>query len=47
MLKDGREVVVKILRPGVRAQIEEDMRILQAFAAVSRLTVPSLHSASS
>jgi ubiquinone biosynthesis protein len=43
MLKDGREVVVKILRPGVRAQIEEDMRILLAFAAVSRLTVPSLH----
>ncbi|HSG66118.1 MAG TPA: AarF/UbiB family protein, partial [Gammaproteobacteria bacterium] len=31
-LKDGREVVVKVVRPGIRAQIERDIAVLYALA---------------
>ncbi|ACG80136.1 conserved hypothetical protein (plasmid) [Phenylobacterium zucineum HLK1] len=41
-LHDGREVIVKILRPDVRAQIDRDMRILVAVAAVASATIPFL-----
>ena len=34
-LHDGREVVVKVLRPNVRAQIEADIELLRALAAVA------------
>jgi ubiquinone biosynthesis protein len=32
-LHDGREVVVKVLRPGIRAQIEADINLLRTLAA--------------
>lgn len=41
-LHDGRAVIVKILRPGVRAQIDRDMRILVRVAAVATATIPLL-----
>jgi ubiquinone biosynthesis protein len=31
-LKDGREVVIKVLRPGIEKQIESDLRVLRALA---------------
>ncbi len=34
-LKDGAEVVVKILRPGMRAVIERDLEVLEALAALA------------
>jgi ubiquinone biosynthesis protein len=34
-LPDGREVVVKILRPGVRAQIRRDLEILYSLASLA------------
>ena len=39
-LKDGREVVIKVLRPGIEKQIEGDLRVLRALAAIAdkRLT---------
>jgi ubiquinone biosynthesis protein len=33
-LRDGREVVVKVQRPGIREQIVEDMEVLRELAAV-------------
>jgi ubiquinone biosynthesis protein len=41
-LLDGREVVVKVLRPGVRAQIDQDMRILVVLAAGATAIIPAL-----
>jgi ubiquinone biosynthesis protein len=41
-LHDGREVVVKILRPNVRATIDQDMRILLALTVVGSALVPFL-----
>lgn len=39
-LHDGREVVIKVLRPGIEKQIQGDLRVLRALAAVAdkRLT---------
>ena len=34
-LKDGREVVVKVLRPGIRARIERDVAVLYALAELA------------
>ncbi len=34
-LKDGREVVIKVLRPGIEQQIEGDLRVLRALAAIA------------
>lgn len=39
---DGREVVVKVLRPGVVLQVERDMRILAAVVAVLARLLPFL-----
>jgi ubiquinone biosynthesis protein len=41
-LLDGREVVVKVLRPNVRAQIDQDMRILILVAGIAAALVPAL-----
>lgn len=41
-LHDGREVIVKILRPGVRMQIDRDMRILVGLAAIATAIIPVL-----
>ncbi len=35
VLRDGREVVVKILRPGMRALIERDLEVLEALAELA------------
>ncbi|HEV2284519.1 MAG TPA: ubiquinone biosynthesis regulatory protein kinase UbiB, partial [Steroidobacteraceae bacterium] len=35
-LTDGREVVVKVLRPGMRAEIERDLEVLEALAALAQ-----------
>ena len=35
-LKDGREVVVKVLRPGVRADIERDLEVMHVLARFAR-----------
>ncbi len=35
-LPDGREVVVKVLRPGMRAVIERDLEVLHALAALAQ-----------
>jgi ubiquinone biosynthesis protein len=42
VLHDGREVAVKILRPGVRKSIDQDMRILVTLMAVGSAVVPAL-----
>jgi len=34
--KDGREVVVKVLRPGMRAQIGRDLEVMQAMAVMAQ-----------
>ncbi|MDH3399772.1 MAG: ubiquinone biosynthesis regulatory protein kinase UbiB [Chromatiales bacterium] len=34
-LKDGREVIVKVLRPGVKKRIERDMAVLYAMAGLA------------
>ncbi len=34
-LRDGREVVVKVLRPGMQEQIERDLEVLHALAALA------------
>ncbi|MBV2209682.1 MAG: ubiquinone biosynthesis regulatory protein kinase UbiB [Thermomonas sp.] len=39
-LHDGREVVVKVLRPGIERQIEADMALLKAVAALVERTHP-------
>ncbi|HEX9472858.1 MAG TPA: ubiquinone biosynthesis regulatory protein kinase UbiB [Steroidobacteraceae bacterium] len=33
---DGREVIVKVLRPGMRAQIERDLEVMHALAALAQ-----------
>ena len=40
VLKDGREAAVKILRPGVRARIRRDLRLMQTFAAAVEALFP-------
>ena len=39
-LKDGREVVVKVLRPGMRAVIRRDLEVLYALAALAVRYIP-------
>ncbi len=39
-LKDGREVVVKVLRPGMRAVIRRDLEVLYALAALALRYIP-------
>jgi ubiquinone biosynthesis protein len=34
-LKDGREVIVKIVRPGIREKIERDLAVMYAFAELA------------
>ena len=41
-LPDGREVVVKILRPGVAAQIRQDMALLRDLTAWLEARIPQL-----
>jgi ubiquinone biosynthesis protein len=41
-LHDGRTVIVKVQRPGIRAQIDQDMRILAAVLRVTLVFVPRL-----
>src|ERR1700704_2844161 len=33
---DGREVIVKVLRPGMRAQIDRDLEVMHALAAMAQ-----------
>ena len=40
-LLDGRDVIVKVRRPGIRAQIDRDMRLLIAVLRVGGLIVPA------
>ncbi|GAA4857682.1 ubiquinone biosynthesis regulatory protein kinase UbiB [Luteimonas vadosa] len=40
-LADGREVVVKVLRPGVEAQVAEDVSLLSSIAALVDRTHPA------
>ena len=40
-LHGGREVVVKVLRPGIRAQIAEDIALLSSVAAIVERTHPN------
>ncbi len=35
-LKDGQEVVIKVLRPGIRAKIQRDVELLRALARMAR-----------
>jgi ubiquinone biosynthesis protein len=35
-LKDGQEVVIKVLRPGMRARIERDLEVLYALAGLAQ-----------
>ena len=37
---DGREVAVKILRPGIARRIRRDLRLLRAFAALAQWLLP-------
>ena len=41
-LRDGREVVVKVRRPGIRSQIDRDMRLLVAVLRGLGIFVPAL-----
>jgi ubiquinone biosynthesis protein len=41
-LRDGREVVVKVQRPGLRTQIEADLSIIRLFAQLLAQQVPEL-----
>jgi ubiquinone biosynthesis protein len=41
-LKDGREVIVKIRRPGIEDTIEADLRLLERLAHVAENQVPAL-----
>ena len=41
-LRDGREVIVKVRRPGIRSQIDRDMRLLVAVLRSLGLVVPAL-----
>ncbi|MEM9304971.1 MAG: ubiquinone biosynthesis regulatory protein kinase UbiB [Pseudomonadota bacterium] len=42
-LKDGRQVVLKVLRPGIRETIEEDVGLIQLIAKLARRYHPSGH----
>src|SRR5512138_340941 len=42
-LKDGKEVVVKVVRPGIRALIERDLEVLYAFAELANSYWPDAH----
>jgi len=42
-LKDGKEVVVKVVRPGIRAQIERDIEVLYALAELANRYWPDAH----
>ncbi|NIM50491.1 MAG: hypothetical protein GTN69_08555 [Armatimonadetes bacterium] len=44
VLPDGREVTVKVLRPGVRRQVEIDLQVLGDIAVLLHRRVPSLRS---
>lgn len=41
-LKDGREVIIKIRRPGIERQVDADMRILRRLARLAQRKVPSV-----
>ena len=41
-LHGGREVVVKVLRPGIRAQIADDIALLSSVAAICRPSVNTI-----
>jgi len=41
-LKDGTKVIVKIQRPGIRAKIESDMRLLTYLTSLAETHVPEL-----
>ena len=40
VLHDGREAAVKILRPGARARIQRDLRLMRTFAAAVEALLP-------
>lgn len=42
LLFDGRRVVVKVRRPGIRAEVERDLRLLRAALRTTVLLVPTL-----
>lgn len=42
VLPDGREVVVKVCRPGIAAQVDRDMRLLRRLARVAQSIVPGV-----
>jgi ubiquinone biosynthesis protein len=42
VLKDGREVALKIRRPGIRRRVEEDLAVMRVVAAQVRQAVPEL-----
>ncbi|MEZ5495244.1 MAG: ubiquinone biosynthesis regulatory protein kinase UbiB [Gammaproteobacteria bacterium] len=35
-LKDGREVVIKVLRPGIRKQVRKDLELMRSVAKIAR-----------
>ncbi|MCB1605432.1 MAG: ubiquinone biosynthesis regulatory protein kinase UbiB, partial [Xanthomonadales bacterium] len=39
-LRDGREVVVKVLRPGIRQRVNEDLTLLRSFAQAAERFMP-------
>src|SRR3970040_2825579 len=41
-IRDGREVIVKVRRPGIRSQIDRDMGLLVAVLRSLGLVVPAL-----
>lgn len=41
-MPDGREVAVKVRRPGIVAQVNADLRLLRRFARVSQWCIPGL-----
>lgn len=41
-LPDGREVAVKVRRPGIAALVHADMRLLRLFARIGQFMVPAL-----
>lgn len=41
-LKDGREVIVKIRRPGIERQVDADLRILRRLARLAQNRIPTL-----
>ncbi len=42
VLQDGREVVVKVVRPGMRIQVGNDVEIMRVFAQLAEQQVPEL-----